>query len=103
MAQKKPVRSLDSLASLLSETEKETLRKEQEKIDKQYKKTLEVINGMDSSLVKKKIGEKAFTEMYDTLSLAKVKFLSGTDKDGDYIIHGKNKFIRTEEVAEVKS
>jgi hypothetical protein len=95
MAQKKPVRSLESLTSLLSETEKETLKQEQEKIEKQHKKTLEVIAGMDSSLVKKKISEKEFTEMYDSLTLAKTKFLSGTDKDGDYIIHNKNKYIRT--------
>ena len=96
MAQKKPVRSLDSLASLLSETEKETLKLEKEKVDKQFKKTLEVIQGMDSSLKKEKISEQDFTTMYDSLYTAKRKFLSGTDKDGDYIINGKTKYIRTD-------
>lgn len=99
MAQKKPVRSLDSLSSLLSDTDKEKLRKEKEDLDKRHKKALEAIQGLATDLVKKKIGEKVFNEMYDTLTLAKTKFLSGTDKDGDYIIVNKNKFIRTDEVA----
>lgn len=98
MPQKKPVRSLDSLATLISPEEKEKLRIAQEKVDKQYKKTLEVIQGMATDLVKKKVGEKAFNDMYDTLKRAGTKFLSGTDKDGDYIIVNKDKFIRTDDV-----
>lgn len=103
MAQKKPVRSLDSLASLLSESEKEKLKKEQEELDKKHKKTLEVIRGMASDLVKKKLPEKEFNAMYDSFKEKGIKVFTGTDKDGDYIIHNKNKFIRSDAVAAVVS
>jgi len=98
MAQKKPVRSLDSLSSLLSDTEKAKLKKDQEEIEKRHKKTLEVIRGMASDLVKKKMPEKEFNALYDSLKGKGEKIFTGTDKDGDYIIHNKNKFIRTDEL-----
>ena len=96
MPQKKPVRSLDSLASLISPADKEKLRIEQEKVEKQYKKTLDVIKGMATDLVKKKLPENEFNAMYDSFRTVKEEWHAGTDKDGDYIIHKKNKYIRTE-------
>jgi DNA topoisomerase IB len=98
VAQKKPVRSLDSLATLLSDSQKEEFKLEEEKRDKQLKKSLEVIKAIQPGLLKKKVSEKEFTKMYDSLKQSKAEFLSGTDKDGDYIIREKVKYIRTEDI-----
>jgi len=95
MPQKKPVRSLDSLASLLSDKQKEEFNLEAANRDKQFKKSLETIRAIKPGLIRKKISEKDFTTMYDSLTNKKVDFLAGTDKEGDYIIDGKTKYLRT--------
>ena len=98
MPQKKPVRSLESLSSLISPEEKEKLRIGKEKSDKQFKKSLEIINGIARGVPRQKVSDKEFNILYDSLNQKKEKFVFGTDKEGDYIIHSKKKYIRTADV-----
>jgi len=101
MAQKKPVRSLDSLSSLLSEEQKKAFKLEEEKREKQLKKALDVTKAIIPGLEKKKLPDTEFNKKYDALKLANQTVLTGTDKDGDYIIHGKIKYCRAEEIKTV--
>lgn len=98
MPQKKPVRSLDSLASLLSDEQKEKFKKEHEEIEKKHKKAMETIKGLSSDLKKQKMSDKDFNAKYDSLKLANANIQTGTDKDGDFIIHNKIKYSRSAEI-----
>ena len=97
MAQKKPVRSLDSLSSLLSDKQKLAFKLEEEKRNQQLKKALDVTKALIPGLEKKKLPDTEFNKKYDELKLSKAEILTGTDKDGDYIIHKNLKYIRGEE------
>ena len=98
MAQKKPIKSLYGLASLLSDKQKEAFKLEDEKRNKQLKKALNVTKTIIHGLEKKRLSDTEFNKKYDTLKLTNEKVLTGTDKDGDYIIHNKTKYCRAEEI-----
>ncbi|MDP2692703.1 MAG: hypothetical protein Q8O88_03645 [bacterium] len=100
MAQKKPIKSLDGLASLLSEEQKKAFKLEEEKREKQLKKALDVTKAMIPGLEKNKLPDAEFNKKYDFLNknfIIEKDFIIGTDKDGDYIIFKKIKYCRIEE------
>lgn len=88
------MKDLSELTSLLSEGEKAELKAKQEKRDRQAAEATVRIEKLGTPLTKKIVSEKEFNRMFDFLKQSKERWYSGTDKDGDYIVHDKYKYYR---------